>query len=71
MSRLLNSSRVFRLSALAGAMVLAHSAVAEEAQELNALIISASGTEHTQMTAPAFTTVIDEKMLSNVSVWAA
>ncbi len=65
MSRLLNSSRVFRLSALAGAMVLAHSAVAEEAQELNALIISASGTEHTQMTAPAFTTVIDEKMLSN------
>ncbi|KAA1170730.1 TonB-dependent receptor [Marinobacter salinexigens] len=54
------SREFFSLSSLASAMMLVHSSAFAEVQELDALVVTASGTEHTQMSAPAFTTVIDE-----------
>ena len=57
----------FRLTILASSLMLAHqgSAMAEDAGYSDTLIVSASGTEHTRMTAPAFTTVIDAQALSD------
>jgi len=51
------------LSSLASALMLIQSSVSAEVQELDALVVTASGTEHTQLTAPAFTSVIDEQTL--------
>ncbi len=48
----------------AGLLIVASSATAQEALELESMIISATGTEHSQLSAPAFTTVIDAETLA-------
>ncbi len=55
--------RAFALSTLSAGLVLAHQSAFAATQEMDTVVISASGTEHTQMTAPAFTTVIDADAL--------
>ncbi len=55
--------RAFALSTLSAGLMLAHHSAFAATQDMDTVIISASGTEHTQMTAPAFTTVIDAEAL--------
>ena len=55
--------RAFALSTLSAGLMLAHQSAFAATQEMDTVVISASGTEHTQMTAPAFTTVIDADAL--------
>lgn len=55
--------RAFALSTLSAGLMLAHQSAFAATQEMDTVIISASGTEHTQMTAPAFTSVIDAEAL--------
>ncbi|MBB1488921.1 TonB-dependent receptor plug domain-containing protein [Oceanospirillum sediminis] len=55
--------RPFALSAITVGVTLAYQPASANPRNLDTLIVSASGTEHSQMTAPAFTTVIDDQML--------
>ncbi|WP_114416848.1 TonB-dependent receptor plug domain-containing protein [Marinospirillum perlucidum] len=64
MARRVLGSHSFTLTALA-ASLLVFQPLAQAEEELDAVIVTASGTQHSQMSAPAFTSVIGAEELRN------